>query len=301
MKTIAIITSDPESVNYEILKKSLFFFTKKKNNRYLFIGSKKLFLKNIKTKIKINFFDINYKNCKNKRIYLQKSFDAFCKLYKEKKVHALINLPLNKKNFFLNEFPGVTEYLSHKFKKTGMETMLLYNEKFSVSPVTTHINISKISQKLSKKKIIINFLNIFNFYKKFLKIKKPKIGLIGLNPHNGKDFMKQNEEEKIIIPALNQINQIFRNNIYGLISPDFSFITREQKKLNCLMGMYHDQVLTTFKYINKYSAINITLGLPFLRMSPDHGTANDIIGKNKANPKSFLYCLNFFEKFHKSI
>ena len=65
--------------------------------------------------------------------------------------------------------------------------------------------------------------------------------------------------------------------------------------------MYHDQVLTTFKYINQFSAINITLGLPFIRVSPDHGTATDIIGKNKADPKSFLYCLNFFEKFYKTI
>ena len=80
-----------------------------------------------------------------------------------------------------------------------------------------------------------------------------------------------------------------------------SFVKREDNKINSLIGMYHDQVLTTFKYINKFSAINITLGLPFVRVSPDHGTATDIIKKNKANPESFLYCLNFFEKFYKSL
>jgi len=179
--------------------------------------------------------------------------------------------------------------------------MLLYNELFSVSPLTTHIKIKDISINIKIKKIINNFQNILNFYKKTIRIKNPLIGILGLNPHNAVDTYSNSEEQKIIIPSIKKLKTKFKKNIIGPISPDTSFIKRQDEKVNSLIGMYHDQVLTTFKYINKFSAINITLGLPFIRMSPDHGTASDIIGKNKANPESFLYCLNFFEKFHKSI
>ena len=298
-KTIAIITSDPNSINYEIIKKSLFFFKKKNKNNYLFIGSKELLKKNL---ININILKIiDIKWHKNKKKYLKKSFEVFVDLYNSKKVHALINLPLSKKDIFGNSFPGVTEYISNKFMCTGKETMLLYNELFSVSPLTTHIKIKDISINIKIKKIINNFQNILNFYKKTIRIKNPLIGILGLNPHNAVDTYFNSEEQKIIIPSLKKLQTKFKKNIIGPISPDTSFLQREDKKINSLIGMYHDQVLTTFKYINKFSAINITLGLPFVRMSPDHGTASDIIGKNKANPESFLYCLNFFEKFHKSI
>ena len=89
--------------------------------------------------------------------------------------------------------------------------------------------------------------------------------------------------------------------IQGPLSPDSAFNEIKSKKINCLVGNYHDQVLPTFKYINKFKAINITLGLPFLRISPDHGPAQEIQGKNIANPDSFLYALNFFEKYYKKI
>ena len=179
--------------------------------------------------------------------------------------------------------------------------MLLYNSSFSVSPLTTHIKIKNISKEIKKKKIIINFKNIYSFYKEIIKIKNPKIGILGLNPHNAIDFKSNSEEHKLIKPTIKTLKKNYKKNIFGPISPDMSFVIREQKKINCLIGLYHDQVLTSFKYINKYSAINITLGLPFLRVSPDHGVATNIIGKNKANPDSFLYALQFFEKYHKSL
>jgi len=184
---------------------------------------------------------------------------------------------------------------------TEKETMLLYNDLFSVSPLTTHLKVKDISKNIKIKKIINNFQNILNFYKKIIGIKNPLIGILGLNPHNAVDTYVNSEEQKIIIPSINKLKKKFKKNIIGPISSDTSFLKREDKKINSLIGMYHDQVLTTFKYINKFSAINITLGLPFIRVSPDHGTASDIIGKNRANPESFLYCLKFFEKFHKTI
>ena len=267
----------------------------------MFIGSKKLLKKNNVNINDLNIYDIKWESNNAKRQYLENCFNKFYELFKCKKVHGLINLPLNKKEIFDHKFKGVTEFLANKFNRKNKETMLLYNEKFSVSPLTTHIKIKNIAKEIKQKKIMINFLNIYNFYKKILKIKKPKIAILGLNPHNGTDFDATTEEKKIIIPTIKLINKKFNNNIYGPISPDVSFLIRDNLKLNCIIGLYHDQVLTTFKYINKYDAANITLGLPFIRLSPDHGTAKNIIGKNKADPKSFLYCLNFFEKIHKSI
>ena len=170
-KTIAIITSDPDSVNYEIIKKSLFFFKNKKKE------------------------------------YLEKSFQEFENLYKLKKVHALINMPLNKGDFFNNSFPGVTEYLAKKFKCSGKETMLLYNHNFSVSPLTTHIKIKNISKNINVPRVNNNFKNILNFYKKFIKIKKPLIGILGLNPHNAIDTFLDSEEQKIIIPTINNLKK----------------------------------------------------------------------------------------------
>jgi 4-hydroxy-L-threonine phosphate dehydrogenase PdxA len=296
-KTILIITSDPHSINYEIVKKSLFFLKKKLRNRYLFIGDEQELLK--KLRISKNLLDfIDVKRNKNTKLYLKKCFENAFKILKEKKAHGIINLPLNKK-FLPKKYPGFTEYISNFFNRSGKETMLLYNENFSVCPNTTHIPLNEVSKKLTKKIIVKNILNISNFYKKIIN-KKARIGIMGLNPHNGQDFSKALEETKIILPSIKSINKK-KIKIIGPISPDVAFNEIQNKNIDCLVGNYHDQVLPTFKYINKFNAINITLGLPFLRISPDHGTAENIIGKNLANPESFLYALNFFENYFKKI
>jgi len=297
-KIVLIVVSDPHSVNYEIIKKSLFFFKNKRKNKYIFIGCKKEFFKKIRTKNKnINF--INIKKNTNTKIYLKNCFEKAFKLLQKRHANALINMPLDKK-FLPKNYVGFTEYISDFFKKKNKTTMLLFNNSFSVCPNTTHIPLKLVSSKLSKKKIITNIKNILVFYKQIIKIKNPKIALMGLNPHNGTDFNFSTEENKIIIPLINS-KKFYPNKILGPISPDTAFNRINKLKLNCLVGNYHDQVLPTFKYINNFNAINITLGLPFLRISPDHGVATDIIGKNLANPDSFLYALNFLEKYYKRI
>ena len=120
--------------------------------------------------------------------------------------------------------------------------------------------------------------------------------MLGLNPHN--DELKNNsEEKKIIIPAIKLLKK--RGVlVYGPISPDTAFINYKNKGINVLVGMYHDQVLTPFKAIFKFNAINVTAGLPFVRVSPDHGVGIDIIKKNKANPSSLLDSINFFKSIN---
>ena len=297
-KNILILLSDPKSVNYEILNKSLYFFNKKRKNNYILIGCKKDLLK----KIKINKIDLEFINIKKNnstKHYLQKCFKKSFFLLKNKKAHGIINLPLNKK-LLPKKYPGFTEYIASKFNKSNMETMLMYNNKFSVCPNTTHIPLKLVSKKITKKLLIKNILNINKFYKNIIKIKKPSLTILGLNPHSGVDMKKITEEKKIIIPVVKKLKSK-KILIKGPISADTAFNNIQNKKINCLIGNYHDQVLPTFKQMFKFKAINITLGLPFIRISPDHGPATDIIGKNIADPTSFLYALNFFEKYSKNI
>jgi len=189
----------------------------------------------------------------------------------------------------------VTEFLAKKKGVLGKEAMLIYNNSLSVSPITTHIRLNSVSKNISKKKIIDKTITINNFFIKKLGI-KPKIGILGLNPHN-EELKNKSEEKKIIIPAINSLRKkkIF---VQGPISPDAAFLNYKKKGYDVLIGMYHDQVLAPFKAIFKFNAINITVGLPFLRVSPDHGIGKDIIKKNKADPKSLIDSINFFKKIN---
>jgi len=297
-KNIIILLSDLDSINIEIVQKSLFFFKKKTKNNYIFIGCKNELSKKINLKKnKLNI--INVQKDSNTKKYFKKTAEKSFFLLKNKEAQALINLPLNKKNL-PRKFNGFTEYIASYFKLKNHETMLLYNKDFSVSPNTTHIPLRLVSSKLSKKIIQKTIINVYNFYKTFIGIKNPNIGILGLNPHNGIDFHYKTEEDKIIKPAINS-KKLKHIKIYGPLSPDTGFNQIKTKKLNCLIGNYHDQILPTFKYIKKLNAINITLGLPFLRISPDHGTAKDIKNKGIAKPDSFIYALNFLEKYSKAL
>ena len=126
--------------------------------------------------------------------------------------------------------------------------------------------------------------------------KKPKIAVLGLNPHNA-EFNKRSEEHKFIRPLVKKLKK-FSINLSGPYSAD-SFFIDKYKNFDVVVGMYHDQVITPFKTLLKFNAINITLGLKYLRVSPDHGTAEDIIRKNKANPQSLIDCIQFLNKYGK--
>ena len=223
--------------------------------------------------------------------YIFNCFDAALKLINKKKILGLINCPISKEFLFKNKNQGITEFLAQKAKIKNKEVMLIFNKKLSVAPLTTHIPLNQVSRKISKSLIINKIKTIDFFYKKFLK-KKPNIAILGLNPHNFSSS-KKSEEKKIIIPAIKtaQKNKI---KVFGPISPDTSFLISKRYKFDVILGMYHDQVLTPFKTMFKYNAINITIGLPYIRISPDHGVANDIVGKNVANPNSLIESIKFF-------
>ena len=171
--------------------------------------------------------------------------------------------------------------------------MLIRNSKLAVSPITTHSDLKYVAKKISKKLIINKIKSInLNFSKIFLR--KPKIAILGLNPHNA-EFRKNSEESKFIIPSIKYLKK--QNiKISGPFAADTIFIN-DYKKYDVIVGMYHDQVLAPFKTLYKFNAINLTLGLKYLRVSPDHGIAKNLIGKNKANSSSLYECIKFYNKF----
>ena len=186
----------------------------------------------------------------------------------------------------------MTEYISDKFsiKKSAM---LSFNRKLSVCPLTTHLPIKQVSQKINKKNIKDKAFLINTFYKLKLGF-KPKIAVLGLNPHC-ESVDSFNEDEKIIKPAIKYL----KNNGYKISGPypaDTIFLKNNRDKFDVIIGMYHDQVLSPLKALYEYDAINITLGLPFTRISPDHGPNEKMLGKNISNPLSLMKAINFFEK-----
>ena len=187
----------------------------------------------------------------------------------------------------------MTEFLANKCKiaKDG-EVMMIRNNKLSVCPITTHINIKNVAPFIKSKKIINKTINIQNWFLKLFK-KKPRIGILGLNPHNA-ELNVNSEEVKEIIPAIKKLKKK-GFNIKGPLVPD-TFI-KNYKNFDVIIGMYHDQVLTPFKSLFKFDGVNLTIGLKYLRLSPDHGVAKDIMKKNKANPSSLIDCIKFLNSF----
>ena len=319
-KKIIIILGEPNSISSEIFLKSLDYIKKTKLN-FVIIGNYNLLKKqakylNLKLNISFNFDNIN--NLNNNRfnfinieynqikafdfkspktdIFIKKCFEYAIMIIKKKLATGIINLPINKSKFTQNKYKGITEYIADKTNNKNKENMLLYNENFSVLPLTTHIPLKNVHRGISFKKIEKACKNINYFYSKTLKRKKIKIGILGLNPHNGENGYIGTEEKKIIIPAIKKLKKKY--SITGPLSPDTSFLQRNKLKIDVLIGHYHDQILTAFKTKFDLDAINITIGLPFVRISPDHGIGTDIIGKGIANPKSFKNAIKFFSKYN---
>ena len=176
--------------------------------------------------------------------------------------------------------------------------MLIYNEKFSVSPITTHLPIKYVTNKINKDKIIKHLIKINNFYKKIFN-KKIYTAILGLNPHC-ETIDKFSEEEKIIKPAITFLKNKGLK-VSGPYSADTFFIKKNIEKYDVVIGMYHDQVLTPIKTMYNFKAINLTIGLPFIRISPDHGPNSKMLGKNKSDPASFIYAMKLVEKLNNNV
>lgn len=314
---ILIVSGEPNSVFLE-----LFFKVLKKDkikSPIILISSKKLltlqmqkleFKKKIKllqiSKLKsykldnktINLIDVKYnpgkafeKISKKSNIFIKNSFDLAFQIIKKNNIHKFINGPISKKQFLKNKFLGITEYISEKFQANNT-CMLIYNDTLSVCPITTHLPLKLVSKKINKKIISKNISLVNNFYEKKFNI-KPRIAILGLNPHC-ESVHKYNEDEKIIKPTIQYLKN--RYNVSGPYPADTIFLKDNRKKFDVIIGMYHDQVLAPLKTLFEYDAINITLGLPFIRVSPDHGPNETMLGKNLSNPLSLSRAIKFLDK-----
>ena len=313
---ILIVLGEPNSTFSEIIGK-YFKKVKKFKKKIIIIGNKNLLIKQLNllklrfsineinsyTEAKkniVNMIDISLKQKKtfsnlssNSSKYIENSFKKSLEIMNKKKnKFILINGPVSKKTFLKKRFYGITEYLSNKTNSKN-EIMLIYNKKLSVSPLTTHIPIKYVNKKINKKKIVNNILSIKKFYNKILK-EKMNCAVLGLNPHC-ESIDSFSEEDKIINPSINYLKKK-GVKVDGPFSTDTFFLQKNLNKYNVVLGMYHDQVLTPIKTLFNFEAINITIGLPFIRISPDHGPNTSMLGKNKSDPASFFYAMKFAEK-----
>ena len=316
-KPIIVVSGEPYSIFLEI------FFKIKKNKfkrPIIIIASKKLLLnqmKMLKFNFKVNLIDkknINYRDLDNKKInvidvhfkfsktfdiisdksneYIKECFRIAIKLLKTNKYIGMINGPISKKNFLKEKFLGITEYLAHKTKQKKF-AMLIYNKNLSVCPITTHLPLKDVSKNITKSKIINQAKLIHSFYKKKFK-KIPNIAITGLNPHCESNY-SSSEEKNIIIPSIEYLAKK-KIKLDGPFAADTLFMKQGVKKYDVIIGMYHDQVLTPAKTLFEFKSFNITLGLPFIRISPDHGPNTLMLGKNLSNPQSLLEALKFLDK-----
>ena len=207
---------------------------------------------------------------------------------KQKQIDGLVTAPIHKKNIQSGDFnfTGHTPYLKNIFGVNDV-VMMLCAENFRVALVTEHVPVKEIAGHISKEKIISK-LNIINqSLQKDFGVDKPRIAVLGLNPHAGDESLIGDEEETIIKPAIKEAKNS-NMLVVGPYSADAFFARRSFQNFDAVLAMYHDQGLIPFKALAIGEGINYTAGLPSVRTSPDHGVAFDIAGKNKADHSSFI-------------
>ena len=317
-KPILVVAGEPNSIFLEIFFKSIKKLNIKspliliaseklvklqmkelKFNRKIKILNEKNFLNTTINNKQINLIHVNYQSSQafedissKSNMYIKNCFKIAFKLIKKYNLKKFINGPIVKKKLLNKKYLGITEYISNKFNVQN-SAMLIYNNKLSVCPITTHLPIKSVTKKINEK-IIFEKVKLLNeFYKVEFNI-KPKIAVLGLNPHC-ESIDKYNEDEKIIKPSIKKLQKL-NFFINGPFSADTMFLKKNRKNYNVILGMYHDQVLTPIKTLFEYDAINITLGLPFIRISPDHGPNEKMLGKNASNPLSLIRAIEFLDK-----
>jgi 4-hydroxythreonine-4-phosphate dehydrogenase len=320
---IAITMGDPGGIGPEILVKAL---QKEKPSRrcaYLLIGSLETFKTLCKKTglwipIKIvrsvspealragntYFLDISTglsgggafkigKLCRENGRLALSAIEKAAALARQGAIDAIVTAPVNKSAIRLvdKKFIGHTEFLAHKAKARRF-AMMFVSPRLKVTLATIHVPLKKVSGLLTTKSILEKILLTDEMLKEGFAIKKPRIAVCALNPHGG-EF--GNEEAKVIAPA---VRAACRKGIhaFGPFSADLLFHAAYHGKYDALIGMYHDQALAPFKLVAFHDGVNVTLGLPYIRTSPDHGTAFDIAYQGKADPSSMLAALRLAKK-----
>ncbi|MEO6069270.1 MAG: 4-hydroxythreonine-4-phosphate dehydrogenase PdxA [Chitinophagaceae bacterium] len=255
---------------------------------------------NIKDFSRVNHKQVNIFNCWEEELpinpgqlnstgglYAIKSLEAAVQAIKDGHLQGLVTAPIHKSNVQSADFnfTGHTPYLK-SISNVQDVLMLLYATELKVALLTEHLPISEVAQKITRESILSKLALLHQSLRRDFGIDKPKIAVLGLNPHAGDEGLIGDEEQKIIIPAIKEAKN--KMLVFGPYSADAFFARRSYLQFDAVLAMYHDQGLIPFKTIATGEGVNFTAGLPFVRTSPDHGTAFDIAGKNMADPASFM-------------
>lgn len=221
--------------------------------------------------------------------YAIKSLKAATDDLAASKIDVLVTAPINKHNVQSSEFsfPGHTEFLA-KLSNVDNALMLMVADQLRVAVVSGHIPLKEVAQNLTKEKIVESLTQLNESLTKDFGITRPKIAVLGLNPHAGDNGVIGDEEKEIIIPAISEAKGILA---FGPYSADGFFGSSVYTHYDGILAMYHDQGLVPFKSLSFGNGVNYTAGLPIVRTSPDHGTGFDIAGKNEASESSFRNAL----------
>jgi 4-hydroxythreonine-4-phosphate dehydrogenase len=322
-RIIALTMGDPGGIGPEIVVKALQKEKPSKRLAYLLIGSRPAFktlcqrtglwlpFKTVQSVLpgslhggNIYFLDIGTglsdggafkvgKLCRENGRLALAAIEKAAVLAKQGIVDAIVTAPVNKTAIRLldKKFIGHTEFLAAKAQARRF-AMMFVSPRLNVTLATIHVPLKKVSGLLTTKSILEKILLTDDMLKRGLAIKKPKIAICALNPHGG-EF--GDEEAKVIEPAVHAARRKGINAL-GPFPADLLFHAAYHGKYDALIGMYHDQALAPFKLVAFHDGVNVTLGLPYTRTSPDHGTAFDIAYQGKADPSSMLAALRLAEK-----
>jgi 4-hydroxythreonine-4-phosphate dehydrogenase len=318
MNKFVFTCGDTNGIGPEIVIKALNKITPDSKDHFIFVCPQNVF-KSVSKIIKPGFeFYVSDKTGQrnNKQVlilntgqYAQKtgiptidsgraSFDSIrtsFELIKDEYSDAVITAPISKTAIKMagKNFPGHTEMIAGWCNVKNFVMMFL-SAKMNAAIATIHEPVKKVPGLITKGLLTNKIDVIYNTLKNDLKIKSPRIAVLGLNPHAGENGLIGSEEEKTIKPFI--FSSKYSEYLSGPFSPDAFFANRMYKKFDLVFGMYHDQVLSPFKLINFGSGVNYTAGLPIVRTSPDHGTAFDIAGKGIADESSIISAFNYAKK-----
>lgn len=216
-----------------------------------------------------------------------KALELACEALERGEIQVLVTAPISKKAVQSEEFkfPGHTEYLQERLGNGAHALMVLFNDYLKVALVTTHLPLSKVPEAITRQRVLDQIRSFEKVLKSDFTCERPKIAVLSLNPHCGDEGLLGNEEKDEIIPAIEDAK---KDGIlaFGPYSADGFFSTDAYRNFDGILAMYHDQGLAPFKALAGDTGVNFTGGLPFIRTSPDHGTAYDLAWKDKADPVS---------------
>lgn len=218
-----------------------------------------------------------------------KALEAAITDYKYGKVDVLVTAPINKHTIQCEgfHFPGHTEYIEHCVGEGQKALMILMNEQIRVALLSTHLPIAQVAQSVTEENLIEKITLLNHSLQRDFGIEKPRIAVLGLNPHAGDNGLLGTEEQDVIAPAVQKAYNELHIHAFGPFPADGFFGAQSYTHFDAILAMYHDQGLAPFKTLAMNDGVNFTAGLPLVRTSPDHGTAMDIAGKGVADENSF--------------